>query len=67
VPSIFDRSVLKEGVKKCGQLLNDKTIEILKTHHSKPLPEDMMKELKEIEESWFKQASATYPYAQINH
>jgi len=46
-PQIFNRSIAKgEGIRKCADLLNEKTIEILKTHQSKLLPEDMRKELK---------------------
>jgi hypothetical protein len=41
-----------EGIKKCEDLLNEKTIEILKTHKPKPLPEDLVKELKGVEKSW---------------
>jgi len=52
-PRIFDRSaVKKEGVKDCEELLKEKTIEILKTHQPKPLPEDLVKELKKVEKSW---------------
>ena len=53
VPTVFDRSfVKKEGTKNCEQLLNDKTIEILKTHQPKPLPEDVLRELKKVEKTW---------------
>lgn len=44
-----------EGIRSCEDLLNEKTIEILKTHQPKPLPEDLVKELKKVEESWLKQ------------
>ncbi|MCK4262696.1 MAG: trimethylamine methyltransferase family protein, partial [Dehalococcoidia bacterium] len=53
VPKVFDRSfVKKEGVKDCEQLLNDKTLEILRTHQPKPLPEDVLRELKKAEKTW---------------
>ena len=40
VPTIFDRSFRKaEGVKNSEELLNEKTIEIIKTHKPKPLPD----------------------------
>jgi len=56
VPKVFDRSMAKrEGIKKCEDLLNEKTLEILKTHKPKPLPEDLLKELRKVEESWLKQ------------
>ena len=63
VPRIFDRSFTrKEGVKDCEQLLNEKTIEILKTHKPKPLPEDLVKELKKMEGTWFKQVGLEHVY-----
>ena len=62
-PTIFDRSVVKdENTKRCDDLLKEKTIKILETHQPKPLPEDLVKELKKVEESWFKQAGAEYTY-----
>jgi len=62
-PTIFDRSVVKdENTKRCHDLLKEKTIKILETHQPKPLPEDLVKELKKVEESWFKQAGAKYTY-----
>ena len=55
VPTIFDRSMVKEeSTKRCADLLNEKTIEILKTHQPKPLSEDVLKELKKIEAGWLK-------------
>jgi len=55
VPEIFDRSMAKrEGIKSCEDLLNEKTIEILKTHKPKPLPEDLLKELRKVEKNWLK-------------
>jgi len=54
-PTIFDRSVVKdENTKRCADLLKEKTIEILKTHQPKPLSEDVLKELKKVEEGWLK-------------
>jgi len=56
VPTVFDRSVVKnESTKRCEDLLKEKTIEILQTHQPKPLPEDLVKELKRVEENWLKQ------------
>jgi len=53
-PKIFDRSMVKgEGVKNCEDLLNEMTIKILETHQPNPLPEDVVRELKKIEERWF--------------
>ncbi len=63
VPTIFDRSFLRgEGIKDCEELLNEKTLEILKTHKPKPLPEDLVKELKEVEAGWFKEVGLEYVY-----
>jgi trimethylamine--corrinoid protein Co-methyltransferase len=63
VPSIFDRSVVKgENTNRCLDLLKEKTIKILKTHQPKSLSEDLEKELKKVEESWFKKAGAEYMY-----
>ncbi|HUU65336.1 MAG TPA: trimethylamine methyltransferase family protein [Dehalococcoidales bacterium] len=54
-PTIFDRSMVKdESTKRCDELLKKKTIEILKTHQPKPLPDDVLKELKKVEEGWLK-------------
>ncbi len=63
VPRIFDRSFTrKEGVKDCEQLLNEKTIEILKTHKPKPLPEDLVRELKKVEKTWFDRVGLKHEY-----
>ena len=63
VPTIFDRSMLKgEGVKDCEELLNEKTRKILETYKPKPLPEDLVKELKRLERSWFDEAGLEYVY-----
>jgi len=63
VPKTFDRSMItKEGVKDCEELLNQRTIEILKTHQPKPLPDDVLKELRKVEKSWLKRVGLTeYP------
>ena len=56
VPTVFDRSIVKnESTKRCGDLLKEKTIEILRTHQLKPLPEELVKELKKKEAYWLKQ------------
>lgn len=57
VPTLFDRSVVKdENTRRCMDLLNEKTLNILKTHQPKPLSENLMKELKKIEAGWLKRA-----------
>ncbi len=54
VPRVFDRSMVREeGVKDCEELLNERTLEILRTHKPKPLPEHLVKELKKLEKRWF--------------
>ena len=56
-PKLFDRSVTKdEGTGNCEELVNEATIKILETHQPKPLPDDVLKELKKMEASWFKRA-----------
>jgi len=53
VPTIFDRSFIKtEGTKDCEQLLKERTIEILETHHPRPLSDEVLKEVKKVEANW---------------
>ncbi len=57
VPKVFDRSfVKKEDTKICEELLNERTIQILETHKPKPLPEDLVRELKKVEKTWLERA-----------
>ena len=65
VPSVFDRSVVKDGVKRCAELVREKTVNILDSHQPKPLPEELIKELTRIEKRWFKQAGAKWPYPKL--
>jgi len=67
VPRIFDRTVSKpEGEKDCEELLKNKTIEILKTHQPKPLPEETLKELRKVEAEWLKRVGLKeYPKRRI--
>ena len=54
-PTIFDRSVSKaEDAKNCEEMLREKTIRLMETHQPKPLPEDIVKELKKLEAGWLK-------------
>ena len=62
VPRVFDRSFKKEGAKSCEELLNEKTIKILETHQPKPLPEDLVKELKKVEKTWFDRVGLKHEY-----
>lgn len=53
VPTLFDRSaVKKEDAKDCEELLKERTVELLRTHKPRQLPEDLVKELKKIEKTW---------------
>jgi len=63
MPTIFDRSFTKtKSVKDCEELLNQKTIELIKTHKPKPLPEDVVKELKKMEKTWFDRVGLKHEY-----
>jgi len=63
VPKMFDRSMVrKEGVKDCEQLLNQRTIEILETHQPKPVSDDLVKELKKVEKTWFDRVGLKQEY-----
>ncbi len=54
-PRIFDRSAVKdENAKDCEELLKERTIKLLETHQPKPLPENVVKELKKMEAGWLK-------------
>jgi hypothetical protein len=63
VPRIFDRNFGKEGGGSSGErLLNQRTIEILETHRPKPLPEDVVGELKKMEKTWFDRVGLKHEY-----
>jgi hypothetical protein len=52
----------KEGERDCAELLKNRTIEILKTHKPKLLPEEVLKELRKMETGWLKRVGLTeYP------
>lgn len=62
-PRIFDRSFSEEeGRKDAEDLLNQRTIEIMKRHQPKPLPEDLLKELKKVEKTWFDRVGLKHEY-----
>jgi len=62
-PRIFDRSATsQEDVKHAEDLLNQRTIEILETHQPKPLPEDLVIELKKVEKTWFDRVGLKHEY-----
>ena len=37
-------------------MVRERAIEIIETHQPKPLPEDLVKELKKVEKSWLRRA-----------
>ncbi|GAI83078.1 unnamed protein product, partial [marine sediment metagenome] len=63
VPKLFDRSSKKKGgARTCEDLIRERTIELIETHKPKPLPEDLVKELRKVEKSWFDRAGLKYEY-----
>jgi len=69
VPSIADRTRLTpdmapNSVRHSEELLNKKTITILETHKPKSLPEAVVREIRNIETSWFKEMNVPYKYPQ---
>lgn len=62
-PKIFNRSFAKkEDTKGAEDLLNQRTIEILETHQPKTLPEDLVRELKKVEKTWFDRVGLKHEY-----
>ena len=43
-------------------MLRERTLEILRTYQPKPLAEDVVKEVKKIEKSWFERLGLKYEY-----
>ncbi|MFC2013266.1 trimethylamine methyltransferase family protein, partial [Chloroflexota bacterium] len=65
MPSVFDRSMAKkEGTKNCEELLNERTLEILRTHQPKTLPDALVRELKRVEKTWFDRMGLEHKYPQ---
>ncbi len=63
VPDIFSRSFFgKEGGKHSSELLKDRTIKILENHQPKPLPENLVDELRKKERTWFESVDLKYEY-----
>jgi trimethylamine--corrinoid protein Co-methyltransferase len=63
VPDIFSRSFFgKEGGKHSSELLKDRTIKILENHQPKPLPENLVDELRNKERTWFESVGLKYEY-----
>jgi trimethylamine--corrinoid protein Co-methyltransferase len=67
VPKIFDRSMSKTvGVKDCEEQLNQETIKTLETYRPKPLPEDLVRELKKVEKTWFDRVGLKHEYPKLD-
>jgi len=67
-PRIFDRSVTRsKSSKDCEDYLNERTIEIIEAHQPKSLPEDIVKELKQVEKTWFDKEGLIPEYPQREH
>jgi trimethylamine--corrinoid protein Co-methyltransferase len=67
VPSIMDRTQLTsipkdKSVQHSEDLLNKKTRKILETHTPQPLSEDIVREIRKVEASWFKELGLPYEY-----
>jgi trimethylamine--corrinoid protein Co-methyltransferase len=66
-PKVLDRTRLTAGIdgessKHCEDLVQEKTRKILETHFPQPLSEEIVKEIRELEESWFKAVGLSYEY-----
>lgn len=66
VPKIMDRTQLLPGVleevEHSEDRLNKLTRQILETHQPKPWPDDLVKEIRRLERSWFEEAGLDYSY-----
>ncbi|MEE8318083.1 MAG: hypothetical protein V3R36_00440, partial [Dehalococcoidales bacterium] len=52
----------EETRKDAEELLNQRTVEIMKRHQPKPLPEEMIKELMKMEKTWFDRVGLKHEY-----
>ncbi len=71
IPKVLDRSRLTsdlddKSIKHSEDLVNEKTREIMDTHTPQPLSDDIVKEIKKVEESWFKELGLKYEYPKKN-
>lgn len=63
VPKIFDRSFSKPPDVDTGkERLQQRTIEILENHRPEPLPEELVRELKRVEKTWFDRVGLKHEY-----
>jgi len=70
VPTIMDRSQLSieetgTPVKHCQDLLREKTLKLMAGHQPPSRPEEMVKEIKKLEKSWFDRAGLPYKYPSL--
>lgn len=67
VPTLLERtkiaphSEMKQLI-RCEDLLNQKTLKIMQSHRPDPLSQDVLREMKKVEESWFKALHLRYEY-----
>jgi len=62
-PKVFDRSFSRtEKTKGCDDMLRERTLEMMRNYQPKPLGEDLVKELKNMEKSWFERLGLRYEY-----
>jgi len=67
VPTIMDRTQLStdtssQPVIHCEELLNQRTKQIMKSAPGHPLPEDIEREVRKLETSWFSEFGVKYEY-----
>jgi trimethylamine--corrinoid protein Co-methyltransferase len=63
MPRIFDRTFTKtEDTETSEEILKRLTIEIIESHQPIILPDDMIKELKALEKTWFKSQGLDHKY-----
>jgi len=62
-PKVFDRSFSRtEKTKGCDDMLRERTLEMMRNYQPKPLGEDLVKELKNVEKSWVEHLGLRYEY-----
>jgi len=58
VPTVLDRTRLApesggKGIAHCEDLIRERTKKILESHRPEPLPDELVREIKKVEKSWF--------------
>ena len=59
---LFDRSFNPASSRNAEELINERTKKIIETHKPEPLPDDLVKELKKIEKTWFQRVGLKHEY-----